>query len=504
MWLKSDLSRTAVFLGVAGLPSLAAANTSLVLSDDGLVPLIQLYGSSNQSDTTLDKSQLENLVHDLFYGSENDIFCPPGASNIASSSCVEMQQCLAGSPLSASQIGSRIPALFRAIIAEKCTRHERLESGVQKSGPSGYEIWGYGILFVTLISLCSLVGALLLPLMGKTFYDKLLTTLIGLAVGSLTGSSLFHLLPQAFHLTDYDPHHSYLNHSLLAMCGIYSFFLIERLMKIFLEHRRRVKQLRISNLGISETADGLLSTVSKSVVDTKHGLCRGSDDSLRKEKNDALRVESACIGLDQSAHDIYRFQEQAIKASFGHDDRPERANTSSMISHNDVATAPIATVAWMIIFGDGLHNFIDGLSIGASFNKSILTGVSISLAVMCEEFPHELGDFAVLLHSGMSMRQALLYNFLSASICYVGLVIGILLGNVEVVSQYIFGFAGGMFLYIALTDMVPEMNEVAVKASKEKTSSAIRVMSLQSLGFLLGTGTLYLLAAFPDIFAIES
>jgi zinc transporter ZupT len=51
----------------------------------------------------------------------------------------------------------------------------------------------------------------------------------------------------------------------------------------------------------------------------------------------------------------------------------------------------IATVAWMIIFGDGLHNLIDGLSIGASFSDSILSGISVSVAVLCEEFPHELG-----------------------------------------------------------------------------------------------------------------
>ena len=57
------------------------------------------------------------------------------------------------------------------------------------------------------------------------------------------------------------------------------------------------------------------------------------------------------------------------------------------------------------IFEDGVHNFIDGLSIGAAFSESILTGISISAAVLCEEFPHELGDFAVLLKSGMNMRQ---------------------------------------------------------------------------------------------------
>jgi len=63
----------------------------------------------------------------------------------------------------------------------------------------------------------------------------------------------------------------------------------------------------------------------------------------------------------------------------------------------------IATVAWMVVFGDGLHNFIDGLSIGAAFNESLLTGVSISVAVMCEEFPHELGN------SFMQSSRVLIY-----------------------------------------------------------------------------------------------
>lgn len=65
-----------------------------------------------------------------------------------------------------------------------------------------------------------------------------------------------------------------------------------------------------------------------------------------------------------------------------------------------------------------------------------------------------LGDFAVLLSAGMTMRQALLYNFLSAITCYLGLVMGILLGDLAEGAPYIFALAGGMFLYIALVDMV--------------------------------------------------
>ena len=85
---------------------------------------------------------------------------------------------------------------------------------------------------------------------------------------------------------------------------------------------------------------------------------------------------------------------------------PENRPTVDKVSKSlEESGSPIATVAWMIIFGDGVHNFIDGLSIGAAFSESILTGISVSIAVLCEEFPHELGDFAVLLSSGMSIRQ---------------------------------------------------------------------------------------------------
>ncbi|KAK8724221.1 hypothetical protein OTU49_011286, partial [Cherax quadricarinatus] len=158
----------------------------------------------------------------------------------------------------------------------------------------------------------------------------------------------------------------------------------------------------------------------------------------------------------------------------------------------------IKTVAWMIIFGDGFHNFIDGVSIGAAFSESLLTGISISLAVMCEELPHELGDFAVLLNAGMTMKQAVAYNFLSATTCYLGLIFGILLGEFTQDNTAIFALAAGMFLYIALVDMVPEMNEVASKAAVGGWKSALGVLLLQNIGFFVGIALLFLLAYYQD------
>ena len=112
-------------------------------------------------------------------------------------------------------------------------------------------------------------------------------------------------------------------------------------------------------------------------------------------------------------NEVYEQSKAAMRASFGHMERPDNSEnrpTVETIRELEKTThgSTIATVAWMIIFGDGVHNFIDGLSIGAAFSESILTGISVSTAVLCEEFPHELGDFAVLLNAGMNMRQVYL------------------------------------------------------------------------------------------------
>ncbi|KAL6081094.1 hypothetical protein STEG23_005425, partial [Scotinomys teguina] len=144
----------------------------------------------------------------------------------------------------------------------------------------------------------------------------------------------------------------------------------------------------------------------------------------------------------------------------------------------------IGTIAWMITLCDALHNFIDGLAIGASCTLSLLQGLSTSIAILCEEFPHELGDFVILLNAGMSTRQALLFNFLSACSCYVGLAFGILVGN-NFAPNIIFALAGGMFLYISLADMFPEMNDMLrEKVTGRKTDFTFFI--IQNAGMLTG------------------
>jgi zinc transporter 10 len=108
----------------------------------------------------------------------------------------------------------------------------------------------------------------------------------------------------------------------------------------------------------------------------------------------------------------------------------------------------------MVILGDGLHNFTDGMAIGAAFSNNIAGGFSTAFAVFCHELPHELGDFAVLLKAGMSPKKAVYYNLLSSVLCFLGMVVGITLGDTQEASQWIFAVTAGLFIYIALVDMV--------------------------------------------------
>lgn len=124
----------------------------------------------------------------------------------------------------------------------------------------------------------------------------------------------------------------------------------------------------------------------------------------------------------------------------------------------------------------------------------LLQGLSTSIAILCEEFPHELGDFVILLNAGMSTRQALLFNFLSACSCYVGLAFGILVGN-NFAPNIIFALAGGMFLYISLADMFPEMNDM-LREKVTGRQTDFTFFMIQNAGMLTGFTAILLITLY--------
>lgn len=110
--------------------------------------------------------------------------------------------------------------------------------------------------------------------------------------------------------------------------------------------------------------------------------------------------------------------------------------------------------AFIILAGDFIHNFADGLAIGAAFSAGLSSGLSTSVAILCHELPHEIGDFVVLLSAKISVKWALLLNFLTALSALVGLYIGISISSNESAREWIFAITAAMFFYIALADMV--------------------------------------------------
>ena len=140
--------------------------------------------------------------------------------------------------------------------------------------------------------------------------------------------------------------------------------------------------------------------------------------------------------------------------------------------------------AWMNLFGDVTHNFIDGLIIGAAYLVSIPVGIATTMAVVFHEIPQEIGDFGVLIHGGFSKGKALVLNFLVALTSVLGVVVALLLsGYVEGMTVFLIPFAAGSFIYIASADLIPEMHK-QVKISKSL---------MQFFWFVLGVGVMVLL-----------
>lgn len=118
----------------------------------------------------------------------------------------------------------------------------------------------------------------------------------------------------------------------------------------------------------------------------------------------------------------------------------------------------------LIVVGDTLHNALDGVAIAAAFLVSIPTGIVTTIAIAAHEIPQEIGDFGLLLAKGMSRSRVLLVNILSALATTVTAVVTYMLGSEDALALgALFGLSAGFLLYIALSDIIPEIHEHAPK-----------------------------------------
>ena len=152
--------------------------------------------------------------------------------------------------------------------------------------------------------------------------------------------------------------------------------------------------------------------------------------------------------------------------------------------HIPISKGHVHSFSIMSLIGDGVHNIIDGLIIGVSYLVSIPTGIATTIAVSLHEIPQEIGDFGVLIHGGFTKKKALLVNFMIGLTAMVGVLIALWLGDsVENFALYLVPFAAGAFIYIAGSDLIPELH-------KEFT---FKKAFLEFIMFILGIAVMALL-----------
>jgi len=149
---------------------------------------------------------------------------------------------------------------------------------------------------------------------------------------------------------------------------------------------------------------------------------------------------------------------------------------------------PTHAFVYLNLIGDGIHNFIDGMIIAATYivssaSGSYQLGFATTMAVILHEIPQELGDFGVLIYGGLNRKKALTFNFISAVTAVAGALLTYFLAYLQSIETLLVPFAAGGFIYIAATDLMPELHK----------KSLARESLAQFIVILLGIGLMALL-----------
>ncbi|XP_065213315.1 metal cation symporter ZIP8-like isoform X2 [Planococcus citri] len=323
-------------------------------------------------------------------------------------------------------------------------------------------VWIYSLGSAFFISLAGIWGYILLPLITGEYREHVMNVLVGLSFGSLITSSLCQLIPEAYELSSSS--NKYLEIAIFSMLGLWITSLAQSLATIIGDD---------SQESITNRAD----SIKKSPNETTNKF---DEQPLNEKTNNGYPMYPQESNQEVAPPtDGSKMSVEMRRSTLFH-----RSSFASIKSN-----AKLSKLAIVILAGDCMNNFMDGISIGAGYSFHLSTGIKLSTAIAFEEYTHKLGDFAIVYQSGISMKRVLFWNYSTSCACFVGVVIGIALGNLQW-SQYIFSFASGLFLYIALSNMIPELQNMLNDSLKKSKKSALISLLEQHVGFILAFGVL--------------
>ncbi|XP_041811951.1 zinc transporter ZIP4 [Chelmon rostratus] len=369
----------------------------------------------------------------------------------------------ASSGLGQSGLARLSPALIQQILSGACAAVTEPQISDVLTTTERYL---YATLANAVITLTSMFGIVVLLCTSCTgLFQLCIQFCISLAVGSLTGDALLHLLPMFLglhvhgdessseaHSHDHEGTPDYIYKMLVVIGGIYFFYLMETVFSLIAyKNSHHHHQHHHGEESEPHHCD--------------HGRVLEMYQQERKQRDKSQSASKADL-VDQEDN------EKTLQEA------KERSREKRLLPY-------------MITIGDGIHNFADGLAMGAAFSLSWKSGLATSLAVLCHEIPHELGDFAILLHSGLSVRKALLLNVGSAMTSFVGMYIALSVATDLATKQWIAAITAGLFLYVGMADMLPTMVHISNKRPW-------LMFALQNVGLLTGWGILLLLSLFED------
>lgn len=291
------------------------------------------------------------------------------------------------------------------------------------------------LLAAVAVSAVSLIGVATFSLTGDRL-KKVINLLLSLAAGAMLGNALLHLLPHSLENAKHNPP---------AIV--------------------QVVQPKPTDTAVPVEAPDHADHADHD-HDHDHDAAAHKDapkDAHAGHDHDATanKDEHAGHDHDHSSLSVFALLLAGFLALFGLD--------LALLTRTHKDDECVKPLGYLVMLSDGLENFLDGLVIGAAFLVSIPAGIATTIAIFLHEVPMELGDYAVMRHSGFSRKKALLLNFASAMVNVVGVVLAFTLGSaLPGFSSIATPFAAGAILYLAATGLLPQIRMQGT--SKQKAS----------------------------------